>query len=189
MAGSSLCSVPGCYAPCRGRSRFCPIHYFRWKHSGNPLGGGRGQSFYRDIVLHYEGDECLIWPYATTPTGYGRLRIGGRWQIVSHAVCEEVNGQPPTPLHQAAHTCGKGHLGCVAKRHVEWKTAKENSDDRVRHGTLARGENMGTAKLTEGDVSAIRASKETSKTLAGRYNVSSSTVRAVRNRRIWAWLP
>jgi len=84
------------------------------------------------------GYECLIWPYAKTNkgygVGYGRTKINGRKQIVSRIICEAVRGAPPTPRHEAAHSCGNGHLGCCTKRHLFWKTPEENWEDRRRHG-------------------------------------------------------
>lgn len=52
----------------------------------------------------------------------------------------------------------------------------------------ARGERHGQAKLTEAQVRAIRASRETLVTLAARYGVTETAIRLVRKRLTWAWL-
>jgi hypothetical protein len=57
-------------------------------------------------------------------------------------VCEQVNGPPPSSKHEVAHSCGRGHEGCVNRRHLRWATRKENHADRIKHGTLGK-------KLTE----------------------------------------
>lgn len=131
MATKSLCSIPGCDKP-RKVMRLCGSHYARLWRYGDPLGGrtsrGDVEKFYRDVVIKYEGDECLSWPYAATD-GYGVMGHNGKKVLVSRRVCEEVNGPAPTPGHHAAHSCGKGHLGCVAKGHLSWKTPFENNQD------------------------------------------------------------
>lgn len=87
------------------------------------------ERFFREVVLSYDGDECLTWPYAKDGHGYGQLFRGGRNFTVSRLVCIEVNGPPPGPDYDAAHTCDNGHLACVAKRHIVWKTHAENMLD------------------------------------------------------------
>lgn len=158
MAKTGLCSIPDCDKPVHLRD-WCNAHYIRWRRHGTPLGGGRvrgePRQYFTDVVLPYEGDECLIWPYACV-NGYGKLQHEGRVQIISRMLCEEVNGPPPTPVHQAAHSCGKGKQGCVTKGHMVWKTRLENEADKLIHGTLRYGETQPLAKLTEADVRKIR---------------------------------
>jgi hypothetical protein len=84
------------------------------------------------VVLQYEGDDCLIWPYANNRYGYGQMVYEGRHREVHRVVCELVNGDPPTPLHVACHYCNNGDLGCVAPTHVRWATRADNMADRKR---------------------------------------------------------
>lgn len=51
-----------------------------------------------------------------------------------------------------------------------------------------RGEEVGTAKLTEQQVREIRLSRETNKALAERMGVSRCQVSAIRHRKAWAWV-
>jgi len=131
-----VCSIPDCGKPHMARG-WCQKHYFRFRRHGDPLGGAIGDArrYFEEVILNYDGDECLPWPFSTADCGYGRIRIGGRKQVVSRAVCERVNGPPPTPAHEAAHSCGKGHEGCCTKRHLRWATRTENQAERVAHGT------------------------------------------------------
>lgn len=85
--------------------------------------------------MAYEGDDCLTWPFLKSPRGYARMHVNGRDKRVSRLVCEEAYGTPPTPDHHAAHSCGKGHLACVTKRHLRWATPVENAADKIIHGT------------------------------------------------------
>lgn len=190
MATKSLCSIPGCGKPYRGHG-WCYAHYMRWWRYGDPLAGGTAvgepERFLREVILAYDGDECLTWPYAKTGKGYGWI---GK-SLVSRLVCEEIYGPPPTPDHQAAHSCGNGHLACCAKGHLSWKTSVENQADRLAHDTHVRGERSATAKLTESDVHQVRLLKSTGQghvEIAARFGVGPSTIRAVLEGRSWAWL-
>jgi hypothetical protein len=50
-------------------------------------------------------------------------------------MCQLAHGDPPTPDHIAAHSCGRGHEGCVNPNHLSWKTYSENELDKRVHGT------------------------------------------------------
>lgn len=106
--------------------------------------------------LWAETDDCIIWPFARCHKGYAVMILDGKRREVARIACEAVNGLPPTKDHEAAHSCGKGHLGCINHRHVRWATAKENAADRSLHGTENIGERNGHAVLTEADVRSIK---------------------------------
>lgn len=86
--------------------------------------------------------------------------------------------------------CGQGLLGCVAKRHLRWKTLSENHSDKVTHGTHNRGSRHYGAKLSERDVKRIRSgiTSSTIGDLAADYGVSPGTIHDVLKRRTWSWL-
>ncbi|RUW04049.1 hypothetical protein [Mesorhizobium sp. M1A.F.Ca.IN.020.04.1.1] len=164
-----------------------------------PIGGSnkqkkaaRGEAlrFYREVVLSYDGDECLIWPFAKVNTGYGVIGVGRAVKLVSRLLCEEAHGAPPTPRHEAAHSCGRGGDACVTKRHLSWKTHSENDEDKIGHGTRTNGQRNGQAKLTEDLVREIRSLKGTlslSKT-AAKFSLSRSHIKDIHSRKTWAWL-
>jgi hypothetical protein len=194
MATSRLCSIPDCDKPARNRG-WCSMHYWRWSNYGEPTAltrrqYGGAQKFLREVVLTYQGDDCLTWPFARVK-GYGQIRINKRTWLVTRIVCEHVNGPPPTPSHSAAHECGNGHEGCCNPRHLTWKSARENSGDRLRHGTHLRGERQNGAKLTESDIHDIRAMQGTmtQSAIAAHFGVDQSHISDIHRRKIWAWLP
>lgn len=193
MADLRLCSIPDCGKPFNAKG-FCQRHYIRFLKYGDPLftkaaPGGYVQKFFEEVVCRYDGDECLIWPYSRTPNGYASFWYGGRTSLVCRAVCEKENGPPP-PNNHAAHSCGRGHLGCVAKSHLSWKTVRENSKDKVIHGTQLAGNENGNAKLTEAEVLAIRnADGVPQHQLAKRYGVTQALVSKIRRREMWKHLP
>lgn len=181
------CSVPDCDRKSRTKG-LCPKHYHRLRKHGDPLGGGtphgEPMSFYKDVVLRHEGNECLIWPYNKNNMGYAMLNKVG---LVSRAVCEEVNGPPPTPKHEAAHSCGNGHLGCVAKKHLSWKTSKENKSDKLMHGTHLEGERHPNSKLTEEQVKEILQLKKRlpQRKIASEFGVHQTTISLIHRGVIW----
>jgi len=186
-----LCQVNGCDRPQKNRG-WCSMHYQRWWKHGDPLAGGtplgEPMRYFREVVLPFHGDECLIWPYARDQNGYAKLAGVGDTQYVSRLACEEANGPPPTSKHEAAHICGRGHLGCVNLGHLLWKTHKANQHDRFAHGTHTRGEQHPGSKLTERDVREIR---ELSKNMrqagiARKYGVSRRAVGMILTGKNWA---
>lgn len=195
MADKSVCKIDGCGKPSRKRG-WCIAHYQRWYLHGNPKRGGplrtspgEPDRYFNETVMPYEGDECLFWPYARSD-GYPTLSRDGENRYVHRLVCEEANGPPPTPRHQAAHSCGNGHLACVTKRHLSWKTHIDNEADKIGHGTVARGERQGGSKLSEADVLEILALRGTmpQREVARMFGVSKMNISLIQRRKIWAWL-
>lgn len=188
-----ICSIEGCGKEVVGRG-WCSTHWYRWRHHGDPLGGGtsRGgpERYLREVALAYDGNECLTWPFYRNPKGYGTIRRNGRPHIVSRIICEEANGLPPTPQHQAAHSCGNGHLGCVTKRHLVWKTQVENEADKLIHGTSNRGSRCGTAKLNEGQVLEIRSllGRMSQREIGKRFGINQQAVSNIAIGKTWVHL-
>lgn len=192
------CSVDGCngnaHYRVQGRKGFCNSHYKRWWRHGDPLAGktqnGDPLRFIHEKVTPYDGDDCLIWPFAILDDGRGVLRVDGRNIIASRYVCMISHGEPPTPKHEAAHSCGKGHEGCVTKKHLSWKTRKENKDDELTHGTRNRGERQGNSKLSRSQVMEIREAKgkEGPTSLAKRFGISTGQIWRIQTGQHWHWL-
>lgn len=192
MADKSLCKIDGCGKPVVTRG-WCEGHYRRWRVHGDPLGGrtpdGEPLAFLEE-ALGADTDECIVWPFGRGSDGYARVWFDGRVRPASRIVCERVHGAPPTPKHEAAHSCGKGHEGCINHRHLRWASPAENCADTLIHGTSARGERQGNSKLTEADVREIRSLLGTMKRaeIADRFGVSGKTIGAIHRRENWAWL-
>jgi hypothetical protein len=191
------CTISGCSGNARhkqARKGWCLKHYRRWQRHGDPLGGrntmeGQPLAWLLSHQAH-TGEDCLHWPFARNARGYGQVRHEGPQVPAHRLMCTFVNGWPPTQSHHAAHSCGKGHLGCVNPRHLRWATPSENQADRIKHGTNLSGENCPTAKLSEDQARTILAlkGKFTQLKIAEMCGASVSTVGQIHTRRTWARL-
>ncbi len=189
----SVCLFDGCGSSVErrngGRAGFCGTHYQRIKRHGDP---GRApwasvtEGWIADHVS-YEGEDCLIWPFARNNKGYpiskSRRREGS---IATRLMCEAKNGPPPTPSAHAAHSCGNGSLGCIHPLHLAWKTPAGNEADKLDHGTHNRGERSAGAKLTADDVLFIRSKNGMKqRELAEKYGVSRGHIAGLQRGRYW----
>ena len=105
--------------------------------------------------LSHEGEDCLFWPFARFRDGHACIRKNGRSQYAARLVCEAQHGSSPSNDHEAAHSCGNGHLACINGKHLRWATPKENAADRILHGTVNSGERNGKSKLTAAQVKEV----------------------------------
>lgn len=186
----TVCAISGCPKPAFGRG-WCRAHHQRFLRHGDPLAGrtpvGEPMRFLQETILTYDGDDCLPWPYVRCSHGRGMIKFDGKMRSISRVVCELVHGNPPSPLHESAHLCGKGHEGCCTKGHVVWKTPAENQRDRIEHGTDSRGAKHWNAKLSEHDVRDILSLRDylLQKEIAELFDVSAATVGAIFRGRTW----
>lgn len=165
----------------------CSTHYERWRSAGGQVKAfaprGKSQAFLERAIA-YEGDECLLWPYGRHSQGYGLVVKGGKQYRVHTLVCEARHGPSPSSVHEVAHGCGNGHLGCVTPRHLRWATRAENVDDKVRHGRASRG-------LTKEQALAIYARAvggERYADIAASFGVHWRTVAGIKRGETWGWV-
>lgn len=141
----------------------------------NPPNRGKGAAI-RWIRDHagYQGDDCLMWPFRG-PNGYGVFGYLGKQYYAHRYMCELVKGPPPTPEHEAAHSCGRGQFGCVNPCHLSWKTPSDNQRDRRLHGTKSSG---GRGRLTDEQAAQIRALRGAmpQREIAAMFNTSRANV-------------
>ena len=187
-----ICAVDGCNKV-SDKKNFCNSHYLRFRRHGSPTAGGTSMGAVEKWVadhVNHKGDACLIWPFAMLATGYGAMRFRGRNSDAHRTMCILAHGEPPTPKHEAAHSCGNGSGGCVNPHHLRWATRAENMEDRALHGSGNRGGTHYNAKLTEDDVRQIRAisSGLSQSEIAHQFGIDASHVSNIVSRKAWAWL-
>lgn len=184
----SLCEHESCKKPLYVKG-LCIAHYTRLIRHGSSYGGGTDQGApVRWIIahLHYSGDDCIEWPFAKA-RGYGIISFKGRMRVASNYMCELINGPPPAPGMDCAHSCGNGQKGCTNPNHLRWATRSENLMERRVHDTALVGSRSPLSKLTECQVMEIRALKgaQRSDDIAERFGVSRSMVYKLWNRQAW----
>jgi hypothetical protein len=116
------------------------------------------------------------WAKRTDDDGYRKAKIAGR-MVPAHRVAWTMTYGPITPGKFIAHRCD--HPGCVRPDHLFEATPAENSADMVAKRRQARGERVGNAKLTQGDVDAIRALSAAgvpTAAIAARYSIHRTNV-------------
>jgi hypothetical protein len=145
------------------------------------------EDFLRDHVT-YAGDNCVIWPFAKKGGGrgralYGAVKIGGIQKQAHRCMCILANGEPPTPSHEAAHSCH--NPACINPRHLRWATRLENEGDKNLRGTRPKGEHHANARLSDEDVRAIRADRRPQREIAKSYGISQTPVSKIKRLESW----
>lgn len=130
--------------------------------------------------LDYPSSEfCLIWPFGINE---GTIQVGSPPQNVFRLMCEHRNGPAPTEKHQAAHSCGRRHDGCVNPWHLSWKTNGQNQEERYQQSGLTK-----RFKLTPEQVDEIRSLKDRAKIgdVVKQFGVSYNNIRSIWAGRLW----
>lgn len=188
-----ICSVEGCGGRIASLG-MCQKHYIRTRKYGSPLATHdrwKRKRKWLEANCGFSGDECLRWPFSVSAHGRGTVQVDGRSMSAPRFMCYLAHGEPPSPKHHASHTCGKGHEGCVNPRHLVWKTPKQNEADKIAHGTIRRGSDINTSKLSERDVRRIRdeiAMGRKGIDIAREFGVTPAMVSNIKAGKAWAWL-
>lgn len=131
-----------------------------------------------NVALPYRHKACLIWPFGRLRDGYGTLGREGKNLRAHRYICTLVHGEPPTPEHHAAHSCGRGHDACVSLHHLSWKTPSEN---------FLEGQEHPRRKLTADQVVEIRGLKDLERVqdIAARFGVTECNIRKIQAGKLW----
>lgn len=134
-------------------------------------------------------DGRILSVSQSKPCGYMRTRLykdgRGASKKVHRLVLEAFVGPCP-PKMECRHKNGKRHDNRLTN--LRWGTRKDNCADAKSHGTSARGERNGHAKLSREKVVIIkrlRASGHSYQSIANRFNVTLSTTRSAAIGETW----
>lgn len=126
--------------------------------------------------------------------GKNYLRVGlsdghqVAWHPVHKLVLEAFHGPRPSPDHDSCHNDGNAKNNRASN--LRWDTRQANADDRIRHGTQVRGEQVSLAVLTETQVREIKSAVPTWKKGMGRYfaqkfGVGNSAISSIKLGHTW----
>jgi hypothetical protein len=141
----------------------------------------------RLLAQSRQNGDCLEWMGHRIRTGYGRLRVNGRMTLIHRAAWIDRNGPIPEGMC-VCHTCD--NPPCWNTDHLFLGTQGDNNKDRHQKGRSRggrlQGEKHHQARLSVGDVLAIRASVDRSGDLAERYGMTQSNINSIRSGRRWS---
>lgn len=136
--------------------------------------------------------ECWQWKLQTNNKGYGMFYSSSPVRNVSaHRLAYFLSNQD-WPLLNVLHRCD--NPPCCNPAHLFLGTNQDNSTDmkdKGRHGAKLhidrweRGAARHNAKLTEGDVRAIRTSTDTTRAIARLFHTHQANVIRIRQRKAW----
>lgn len=148
-------------------------------------------------------DDCWEWQRARMSSGYGKLRVDGKYWLAHRFSYHLLIGTIPNGLfvlHRCDNPC------CVNPAHLRLGTHAENVADMMRKGRDAMsanpeqwreygrrlgrsgstfGENNSHAKLTASQVQEIRKRSANARALAARFGVNKSAIYRIWNGTSW----
>lgn len=157
-----------------------------------------------------EGNACCLWAGGVGRSGYGLFWIKGKTVPAHRIAWELANGPIPDGMFVCHHCDVKR---CVRLDHLFLGTPKENTADMWAKGRnssfvpppprgdewhaihdpiVARGEQVGTSKLTALDIMEIRArcaAGESRNSVRADYGIKRSTIHGIVRRHSWKHIP
>jgi len=141
--------------------------------------------------MENEPKPCLEWTKARSSAGYGQKWSGGKTKYLHRLTWEEYNGPIPAGM-KVLHKCD--NPPCYEITHLFLGTSKDNAIDMAKKGRQTfqknpekhpRGRKHHNAKFTEDEIRKIRASPDSMRALARKYNVSFATMQSIVKRKTW----
>ena len=157
------------------------------KQSRRPNFSRRGcddRNFIEARSIPEPNSGCWLWLGSLTPKGYGNT--GTRRAHTAHRLSYLTFKGGFAPSNCVCHRCDV--RSCVNPDHLFLGTNAENTADRDHKGRQARGERVGSARLTEQQVLEIAAAPRNAAGLAQHYGVHYSTINHIRTGRKWSHL-
>lgn len=142
------------------------------------------ENFFKHIAVGMPND-CWEWQGARHKKGHGQLRLFGRGWL-AHRVMYMLSKGDPTGLI-IRHTCD--NPPCCNPKHLLAGTHQDNVNDCVTRNRHAKGEKMGSAKLTATDVQQIKALLKlgTPQSIIARsYQINQSSVSDIHTGKTWS---
>lgn len=129
---------------------------------------------------------CWDWTGPRTRSGHGTMTAAGRRNVGAHRFSYLLHVGPIPDGMLVLHTCHRPE--CVNPGHLFLGTLADKDQAMTDRGRRARGERVGTGRLTEAQVLAIVADPRRHVEVAREYGVTPTTVHCIRTGKAWAWL-
>ncbi|RKW71776.1 HNH endonuclease signature motif containing protein [Galactobacter caseinivorans] len=189
------CKIDACAKPAYTQG-LCRMHHTRIKRHGSPhtvlpkAVPRSDEEILRRNVPDRPLDQCWIWQGFRDRQGYGKVSHRGHPSRAHRVVYEYLVGEIPAGK-VLRHSCD--NPPCVNPSHLQPGTDAENVGDMVRRGRSARGSKHRAAKLTEAQVSEIRARFAeggcTSAQLANEYGLTQTPMSQLLRGITWRHVP
>lgn len=148
----------------------------------------------KEIILEKQDNGCIkCLSHCTDKDGYVRIRYNGKHDRLFRVLYQQKHGKIKKGL-VLRHLCN--NAWCVNVEHLKVGTQKENYQDMVDCGRSPKGKpNLKVAgernhnhRLTEQQVKDIYLSDLSCNMLAKIYNVTSTNISYIKNKKQWKWL-
>lgn len=147
-----------------------------------------------EVILEKLENGCIkCTSHCTDKDGYVRIRYNDKQERLFRVLYMQKYGNIPKGM-VLRHLCN--NAWCCNTEHLQVGTYRENYKDMVKCGRSrlakpnfsARGERNNFHKLTSTQVKEIYLSLLPQKELAKIYNVSSTNIRYIKEKKQWKWL-
>lgn len=148
------------------------------------------EAFWQRVEKSNDPDSCWLWLGVRGQSGHGRMSINGEMRYAHRIAFLLCHGSLPPAV---CHTCD--NPPCCNPKHLWAGTIALNNKDRAAKGRSASrvGEENTSVRISEKDVTAIRADYATGKTtqteIAERYGLSFQHVSDIVGGKNWSHLP
>lgn len=184
------CEVDGCLRPHYGKG-MCHAHYEYKRRHGSLEPRARKPRYDSDVPSRLVErsawvGECLEWTGLRDKDGYGIITVDARPHRAHRVAYELVHGKIAPGL-LLRHRCD--NPPCIRVDHLVPGTRSDNSRDMRERDRSLKGERNPSARLTVGEVAAIKRDLLQGQTLSAvamRYGIGTSTAGRIRKGASWA---
>lgn len=184
LTETKICDVKNCENKVYIKG-LCNAHYLRKRRYGDPNIKKAEAVIKLDFEINENGCFEVI-SHKPGTNGYPQVQYNKRTSPAHRKVYEEMFGKIPKGL-MVRHKCD--NRLCINPEHFELGTFEDNMNDKIKRNRQAKGEAVGSHKLTEKEVIEIKTllKSESIKQvdIARKYKIKPSTLCDIKKGRTW----